>query len=80
VFVPDNPWVSAQLKLVEQVTSVSTTLSGSFLTSKPVSVSREATTGTVANTALTAPSGVNQSSQFHHGKTPPIDEFTGKDN
>jgi len=75
--ISNHQWVSAniQMKLAEQVTSVSTTLSGSFLISRQVSASREATTETVANTS---PSGINKS-QCWHGKAFPTDEFTGED-
>ena len=65
-------------QLGEQVTSVNIIPSGPFLISGPVSSTGVATTGTVANTALTAPSGDNQS-QCCHGKALPIDEFTGED-
>ena len=57
---------------------MSTISSGPFLTSGPVNSTGVATAGTVANTALTALSGDNQS-QCRHGKAPLIDEFTGKD-
>ena len=46
---------------------MSTVSSGPFLTSRPISSAGVATTGTVANTALTAPLGDTQS-QCRRGK------------
>ena len=78
VDVPGNSRVSSnvQPQLGEQVTSVSTISSGPFLTSR--SVSSAGVYSNNWNCALTAPSGDNQS-QCHHGKAPPIHEFTGED-
>ena len=56
VDVPGNSRVSTNIQpqLGEQIKSVSAISSGPFLTSRPVSSAGVATTGTLANTALTA--------------------------
>ena len=74
--VPGNSRMSSniQLRLGEQVTSVSTTLSGPFLANRSVSSAGVAMTGTV----VMAASLCDNWSQCHHGKIPPFDEFTSE--
>ena len=71
-----NPRMSFTIQPKEQVTSASTTLSGTLFTSRTVSSAGEVTTGTFTTTA--APWSHDQL-QHRCGKAPPIDEFTGED-
>jgi len=76
VEIPGNSRVKSniQSQLGEQVTSVSTTLSGPFLANRSVSSAGVAMTGTV----VMAASLCDNWSQCHHGKIPPFDEFTSE--